>query len=59
MAYERPQSANIAAERKKMKINQLLPTTAGGGREEMMVTGLSNKKRYPSTNPKDDSYKWK
>lgn len=58
MAYERPQSANIAADRRRLK-NGLLPTAVLGSREEMMVTGLSSKKRYPSTNPKDDPYKWK
>jgi len=46
MAYERPQSANIAAERRKMK-------NLGGNyfdkNEEMVVTG---KKRYPSSNPR-------
>ena len=47
MTYERPQSANIAAERRKMK------NTGSGGfntkKEEMVVTG---KKRYPSSNPR-------
>ena len=53
VAYERPQSANIAAERRK--IRNVGPNYFDK-KEEMVVTG---KKRYPSTNPRDDLYKWK
>ncbi len=53
MTYERPQSANIAAERRKMR--NMMPGYSDK-KEQMMVTG---KKRYPSTNPRDDLYKWK
>jgi hypothetical protein len=53
MTYERPQSANIAAERGKMKN---LGIGYVNKREELMVTG---KKRYPSSNPRDELYKWK
>jgi hypothetical protein len=53
MSYERPQSANIAGERRK--INNI-----GVGvvekRDEMMVTG---KKRYPSNNPREELYRFK
>jgi len=49
MAYERPQSANIQADRKKIKNPLTYGTGIGMGREEMMVTG---KKRYPSSNPR-------
>lgn len=57
-AYERPQSANVA-QRKKMKIT--VPQAFGmlPEREEMIITGFSSKKRYPSSSQKDDSYKWK
>lgn len=53
VAYERPQSANIAAERRKVRN---VGPNYFEKKEEMMVTG---KKRYPSTNPRDDLYKWK
>ncbi len=46
MTYERPQSANIAAERRKMKN---VGPGGFGKKEEMVVTG---KKRYPSSNPR-------
>ena len=59
MAFERPQSANISAERKRLANQKLQTAMMAGQKEDMMVTGLNGKKRYPSTNPKDDIYKWK
>ena len=69
MAYERPTSANISnggSDKKRV----IKPTTTTNPLSEklgyeMMVTGSgpatgsSAKKRYPSSNPKEDSFKWK
>jgi hypothetical protein len=61
--FDRPTSANIAADRKKPSSSK--PTSGNNIINEklgydMMITGSSNsKKRYPSSNPKEDSFKWK
>ena len=47
MTYERPQSANISGERKK--INKVGVNLIDTRKDEMIVAG---KKRYPSTNPR-------
>jgi hypothetical protein len=44
---ERPQSANIIADRKKQK-------NVYSGGEDLIITNNIGKKRYPSTNPRDD-----
>lgn len=50
MTYERPQSANISAERRKIKNFGTGFIEKNEKKEDLMVTG---KKRYPSTNPRD------
>ncbi len=60
MTYDRPTSANMNIDKKK-------PVTKPPGSNpisdklgyDMMVTGSNTKKRYPSTNPKEDSFKFK
>lgn len=59
MTYDRPTSANINNDKKK-------GTKMVGGNPlneklgyDMMIMGSTAKKRYPSTNPKEDSFKWK
>ena len=54
ISYGRPQSANIAADRRRMnnlgkQIGQLIDK-----KEEMSITG---KKRYPSSNPREQLYR--
>ncbi len=60
MTYDRPTSANMNLDRKKQPTK---PTTNNPISEklgyDMMITGSNTKKRYPSTNPKEDSFKFK
>jgi len=61
MAYDRPNSAkDKEAEKKKigrLGVPNIVPLTDKLG--EMMVTNSTAKKRYPSSNPKDDTFKLK
>jgi protein-tyrosine phosphatase len=60
MTYDRPTSANINQDRRRPTkppapnnpLAEKLPY-------DMMITGSNSKKRYPSSNPKEDSFKWK
>jgi hypothetical protein len=58
--FDRPTSANIASDKKKPSKptsgNNILSDKLG---YDMMITGSNSKKRYPSSNPKEDSFKWK
>jgi hypothetical protein len=58
VALDRPISANQVSDKKRGRppAMGILSDKLGG---EMMVTGSTAKKRYPSSNPKDDSFKWK
>jgi len=58
IVLDRPISANQISEKKRGRppAMAMLADKLGG---EMMVTGSMAKKRYPSSNPKDDSFKWK
>ena len=60
MIYDRPVSAK-ADDRKK--VNKILPSHHNHLAEklghDMMVTNSSAKKRFPSTAPKEDFFKWK
>lgn len=60
MTYDRPTSANIGSDKKKTSKPPVTtnPLTEKLG-YDMMVTGSNTKKRYPSSNPKEDSFKWK
>ena len=64
MAYDRPISANTNLDKKKgTKITPPNPVVEKMG-IDMMVTNSTSansnaKKRFPSSNPKDYSYKWK
>lgn len=59
MTYDRPTSANIGSDKKKgTKVVTNNPLTEKLG-YDMMITGSNSKKRYPSSNPKEDSFKWK
>lgn len=58
MNYDRPTSANINADKKKGTKIVSNPINEKIG-YDMMITGTTTKKRYPSTNPKEDSFKWK
>jgi hypothetical protein len=57
--FDRPTSANIGSDKKK----PIKPTASNPISEklgyDMMITGSNSKKRYPSSNPKEDSFKWK
>lgn len=52
MNYERPISANINGDKKKLKPNGIPNPLAEKLGFDMMVTGSTAKKRYPSSNPK-------
>ena len=60
MTYDRPTSANIGSDKKKAPKPPVAtnPLTEKLG-YDMMITGSNSKKRYPSSNPKEDSFKWK
>ncbi len=47
LSYERPQSANLSGERRK--INKVCMNLIDSKKDDMMITG---KKRYPSSNPR-------
>lgn len=62
MTYDRPTSANINSDKKKPPTTTKPPPSNPLAEKlgyDMMITGSSSKKRYPSSNPKEDSFKWK
>lgn len=61
MIYDRPISAKSNEDKRKGgKLPGNYPNVFGDKLgHEMLVTNFASKKRYPSTNPKDDLYKWK
>jgi hypothetical protein len=58
VALDRPISANQMSDKKRGRPPPAMMMMADKLGGEMMVTN-STKKRYPSSNPKDDSFKWK
>lgn len=56
VSYGRPQSANISGERGKMNRIGVGLLDSSGKKDDLMVAG---KKRYPSTNPREELYRFK
>ncbi len=56
MSYGRPQSANISGERAKMARVGIGLIDSSSRKDDLMVAG---KKRYPSTNPREELYRFK
>ena len=56
ISNERPQSANISGERRKMSRVGVGLLEGGTKRDDLMVAG---KKRYPSSNPREELYRFK
>ncbi len=56
VSYGRPQSANISGERGKIARVGIGLIDSSSRKDDLMVAG---KKRYPSTNPREELYRFK
>ena len=58
MIYDRPLSAKVTDKRTgKMPTHNPISDKLGG--HDLLVTNSSTKKRYPSSNHREDPFKWK